>query len=87
MGKTPVMNKNEIADHRRKASLAASSVCSVLYVGYVVTDFIAISVHFMTITAFELCIYFQTWPISHLPLMFSLCHIPYTDNFRKRFVF
>lgn len=49
------MNKNKIAAPRRKASLAASSVCSVLYVGYMVMDFVAISVHFMTVTAFELC--------------------------------
>lgn len=49
------MNKNKLAAHRRKAFLAASSVCLTLYVGYMVMYFIAISVQFVNITTFDLC--------------------------------
>lgn len=42
-GKKTVTKRNKLAAHRRKAFLAASSVCLMLYVGYMVMYFVAIS--------------------------------------------
>lgn len=49
------MKENKIVAHKRKACLAASSVCLMIHICYTIMDFTALIVQFINTTTLELC--------------------------------